>query len=366
MSRTDTERCIYKVSATMRDVKPEAYRPRMALIGLHNRSANPKVAKDGAGTSNDPGLREKSHDDLIMGSAKFTADVKQDLMLLENQLPYFIFDRLFGSYTESLDIKGTVEQFILKFFSLERTRKTNFRHFTDMFRCVYEESLEITPTLNDLSAKAIVKMENADNLSRAGVKFKTFSQMENSESDRPHHGNQQPLESISIRKETDDDYSLRVVFNRGCLVMSYFRAAEDSEIILRNVIAFEQSHAAVKPFTSNYINFLNFLITTEKDVEVLTEEGVLRSGMGSPRLVVEMVNNLNRGLKAPENSQYHNIAINLRAHYKSRRKRCWATLSKVYFSDLLTGTATFAAVFLLFLTLVGTVASVIQACKSFK
>lgn len=55
MSRTNPERCIYRVSDTMRDVKPEAYRPRMALIGLRNRSANPGVAKDGAGTSNDPG-----------------------------------------------------------------------------------------------------------------------------------------------------------------------------------------------------------------------------------------------------------------------------------------------------------------------
>uniref|UniRef100_A0A1J3JJX0 UPF0481 protein n=1 Tax=Noccaea caerulescens TaxID=107243 RepID=A0A1J3JJX0_NOCCA len=352
MSRTNPERCIYRVSDTMRDVKPEAYRPRMALIGLRNRSANPGVAKDGAGTSNDPGLtnqtkrkyvkvethkkiyldsfkqrvgpkaikkmkkiieaeeqnirgsyaestdwvspesfvdhiledsifimefiirlREKSHDDLITGSAKNTADVKHDLILLENQLPYFIFDQLFGSYTESLDIEGTVEQFILKFFSLERTKKTNFRHFTYMFRCVYEESLEITPTLNDLSAEAIVKMENADSLSLVGVKFKTFSQMENSERDRSHHGTEQPLESIYIRKETDDDYSLRVVFDRDCLVMSCFRAAEDSETILRNVIAFEQCHADVKPFTSNYINFLNFLITTKKDVKVLTAEG---------------------------------------------------------------------------------------------
>ncbi|WZZ31342.1 hypothetical protein YC2023_014743 [Brassica napus] len=58
--------------------------------------------------------------------------------------------------------------------------------------------------------------------------------------------------------------------------------------------------------------------------------------------------------------------MNLKAHYKSRRNRYWATLSKVYFPDLLTGTATCAAVFLLFLTLIGTVASVIQAYKSFE
>lgn len=56
------------------------------------------------------------------------------------------------------------------------------------------------------------------------------------------------------------DYSLHVAaFNKGCLVMSSFRAAEDSYTILRNIIAFEHFHAAVKPFTSNYIKFINIL-----------------------------------------------------------------------------------------------------------
>ncbi|CAN6840870.1 unnamed protein product [Brassica oleracea] len=246
-------------------------------------------------------------------------------------------------------------------------KKTNFRHFTDMFRYVYEESLEETPNLNDLIGEAIGEMANADNLSHAGVKFKTSNQLKSSERDRSHRGNLQPMKSISIRKETDD-YSLHVAFKEGCLVMSSFLADEASETILRNVIAFEQSHGAVKPFTSNYINFINLIIiiTNERDVEVLTAEGVLRNRMGSPNLVVQMIHDLNRGLKKPTSSQYRSIAMNLKAHYKSRRNRCWATLSKVYFPDLLTGTATCAAVFLLFLTLVGTVASVIQAYQSFE
>ncbi|KAF3539632.1 hypothetical protein F2Q69_00019233 [Brassica cretica] len=43
-----------------------------------------------------------------------------------------------------------------------------------MFRYVYEESLEETPNLNDLTGEAIGEMANADNLSHAGVKFKLY------------------------------------------------------------------------------------------------------------------------------------------------------------------------------------------------
>lgn len=112
---------------------------------------------------------QNSHD-----KSKQTEDVKRDLMLLENQLPYFIFKKLFGSHMETLGLKETVEEFILNFFSLKIKKQTNFRHFTDMFRYVYEESLEKTPNLNDLTGEVIRGMANADNLSRAGVTFKVL------------------------------------------------------------------------------------------------------------------------------------------------------------------------------------------------
>nr|VDD20503.1 unnamed protein product [Brassica oleracea] len=56
----DPEHCIYIVSKSIRDVKPQAYRPQVVLIGLHNRSIKPNVAKDGAGTSSDQGQTNKT------------------------------------------------------------------------------------------------------------------------------------------------------------------------------------------------------------------------------------------------------------------------------------------------------------------
>lgn len=106
--------------------------------------------------------------------------------------------------------------------------------------------------------------------------FQTFNQRNSFKRERFHRrhysANQQPLETISIGKEADD-YSLNVAFKKGCLVMSSFRVAEDSDTILRNVIAYEQCHATITPFTSNYIHFINFLITTDRDVEILAAEG---------------------------------------------------------------------------------------------
>lgn len=54
VSRMDPGHCIYKVSKSIRNVKPQAYRPQVVLIGLHNRSIK-QTANDGAGTSSDQG-----------------------------------------------------------------------------------------------------------------------------------------------------------------------------------------------------------------------------------------------------------------------------------------------------------------------
>ena len=68
-------------------------------------------------------------------------------------------------------------------------------------------------------------------------------------------------------------FTLCVKFKKGRLVMPSFHANEQSDMILRNVIAFEQCHVSLTPFTTNYKHFLNFLITSDRDVEILSEEG---------------------------------------------------------------------------------------------
>lgn len=115
-----------------------------------------------------------SSESLIVKHPIDSSRVIADLMLLENQLPYFILDRLFSPHLKTLGIYETLDRVILELFSLHTKvkRNTTFKHFTDMFRCAYEESLDKTPRLTDLSGPAIAEMQNASNLSRVGVEFK--------------------------------------------------------------------------------------------------------------------------------------------------------------------------------------------------
>lgn len=60
---------------------------------------------------------------------------------------------------------------------------------------------------------------------------------------------------------------------------------------------------------------------------------------------------------------YYDIAERLNKYYDNRLNRSLATLRRIYFKDLWTGTATIAAVIILVLTLIGTVTSVLQVTQ---
>ncbi|CAE5963084.1 unnamed protein product [Arabidopsis arenosa] len=202
-----------------------------------------------------------------------------------------------------------------------------------MYRCVYEKSLGNNPRG---SKRVTEDMYNVDRLSRSGVKF----------------------------NKVEGEYSIAVSFNKGVLSMPCFPADESSDVILRNVIAYEQCHDPRNAFTSEYIDLMNFLVTTNKDVEILTTSGAISNDIGRPSLVVEMINKLGEGVLTPIDTVYHDTVRELNTHCNSCGNNCCATLKRVYFSDLWTGTATAVAGLLLLLTLAATIASIYQAVKA--
>lgn len=96
---------------------------------------------------------------------------------------------------------------------------------------------------------------------------------------------------------------------------------------------------------------------------VLDLLGIIKNWIGHQGSVAEMVNKLSLGV-VEVGSYYSDIAVEVNAHYANPVNRSRAVLTRVYFGDLWTGTATVAATFLLLMTLVQTVASIIQVLQN--
>ncbi|KAL0720491.1 hypothetical protein Bca4012_035090 [Brassica carinata] len=80
------------------------------------------------------------------------------------------------------------------------------------------------------------------------------------------------------------------------------------------------------------------LIETENDVDLLVNKGIIKNCLGRKGSIAEMVNRLSLEI-VDEGCHYYDISESLSNHYENSFNRSVATLRRVYFKDLWTGTA---------------------------
>ncbi|KAF3582711.1 hypothetical protein DY000_02028735 [Brassica cretica] len=271
------------------------------------------------------------NEDILFDVPCHITPILEDLILLENQLPYALLENLFEPFLFQFRFEETLRDIILRVFRFEGKLKKDvkFRHFTDLFRRVRVATLGLPEeqAARAEQPKIIKSLYNADKLDSAGVEFANVGE--------------------------ENDLSLVIVFKGGVLTMPCFTVEENTERVMRNMMALEQCHYPLSAYVPNISSHF-----TSKDVIKKN-----KNWLGHQGSVAEMVNKLCLEL-VDFGSYYQPIAEKLKKHYNSSLHRSVATLRRVYFKDIWTGTATVAAVVLLVLTLVQTVASVLQVTQS--
>ncbi|ESQ37461.1 hypothetical protein EUTSA_v10003109mg [Eutrema salsugineum] len=198
--------------------------------------------------------------EMIMHDAVFILELmlRRDLILLENQLPYFILEKLFDPILSLLRYQTFHELTIQHFeFQGKKGSDSKFRHFTDLTRCV---RVVTVPEHAFGRFKPMYQLYNADKLYSRGVKFKVV---------------ENPL-------------SVLVTFDKGVLKIPYFVADDDAEITIRNIMALEQCPYPFNAHVCNYIMFLDYLIDTGKDVDLLVEKDIITNCIGDNGAVAKM------------------------------------------------------------------------------
>ncbi|CAA7024494.1 unnamed protein product [Microthlaspi erraticum] len=269
--------------------------------------------------------------------------VRRDLGLLENQLPYFLLDKLFEPIIHTLFHRDdiTFRRLVIHFFYYINKigDDSTFKHFTDLSRCVLVETLPG----KYITHKKILELNekyHAYKLYKGGVTFNAVDD-----------------EKFSLAV-----LSMDVEFKNGCLNIPCFYVDGHSEMKLRNIMALEQCHYPYKTHVCDYIFFMDSLIDTEEDVALLVEKGIIKHFLGDIGSVATMVNKLSWGV-VNFGSYYSVIAKDVNSYYKSSWTKSRAVLKSVYFSNPWRGTATVTAALLLLLTLIQTVTSVMQVLQ---
>ncbi|KAG2288023.1 hypothetical protein Bca52824_047627 [Brassica carinata] len=195
--------------------------------------------------------------DPLMDRGCFVNTLFEDLIFLENQLPYFILEKLFDQIVQRiLPQKSKIGD------------DSKFRHFTDLQRCVRVETLPNHDVC--IHKQHIQHAYNADKLKRRGVQFEAIG----------------------------EQFSLNVRFENGCLMMSRLMVDDRLEMTLRNIMALEQCYYPLNAHVCSYILFIDRLIHTKKAADLLVEKGIIKNRTRKRHPVKQMVNKLRSGIAA--------------------------------------------------------------------
>jgi hypothetical protein len=268
-------------------------------------------------------------DDPIFSKACMLQFLYHDLILLENQVPWMVIERLFN-LTSSHHDELPLINLVLKFMNTDllsariqwqlRFNIQGIKHFVDLFRKLSTSSLEEMKEQEGWES-----LPSATSLVEAGIK-------------------------LEVGKS---DNLLDVKFSdHGVLEIPQLVIHDVTETVFRNLISYEQCQPNVPQRITSYAMFLDSLINTAKDMDILCKKQIIRNSL-NPEDAANIFNKLYHDTYV-KNYYYHDICKNVNKFCDRRWPRYRALLLHDYFSSPWSLLSTLAAIILLILTLVQT------------
>ncbi|XP_039780774.1 putative UPF0481 protein At3g02645 [Panicum virgatum] len=93
----------------------------------------------------------------------------------------------------------------------------------------------------------------------------------------------------------------------------------NSEVVLRNLVAYEASAAAGPLVLARYVELMNGIVDTEEDARVLRESGVILNHLRSDREVAELWNGMTRSVRLTRVPALDRVIDDLNRHHGG----CW-------------------------------------------
>ncbi|XP_062102891.1 UPF0481 protein At3g47200-like [Humulus lupulus] len=212
-------------------------------------------------------LRKKSYSNLreendpIFSMSCMLQFLHHDLILLENQIPWFVLEILFDlTKTTSLDTKPLVE-LVIDFFgtifsttpmSIQPLLSLNPNHASKHILDLLRNLLVSNSNKRKQKSLAWKPMLSAEQLKDSGIQF---------------------------RKDLASESVLDIKFckNKGILSIPTLLVQETTKTVFRNLISLEQCCPNYEPIVTSYAVLLDNLINTNTDLQILIKSGAIIS-----------------------------------------------------------------------------------------
>ncbi|PON56010.1 hypothetical protein TorRG33x02_297760 [Trema orientale] len=283
-------------------------------------------------------------DDPIFSMAWIVPFFYRDLLRLENQIPFFVLERLFEISSRKLSDSShhpSLSLLALRFFdhAMQRAdgaieklhRDLRPRHLLDLMRRSLIPPSHPEPRGRRSAPSHIIHC--VSKLRRAGIKLA-----------RARGGGAE-----------EEDSFLCVGFRRGVLSMAPITIDDFTTSFLLNCVAFEQCHGSCTKHFTTYATLLDCLVNTYRDVEHLSDRNIVENFYGNDGEVARFINNLGRDVAFDIDACYlADLFDDVNHYYKNSWHVQWAGFKYTYFDTPWSFISALAALILLLLTVAQT------------
>ncbi|KAL9386532.1 hypothetical protein Peur_019656 [Populus x canadensis] len=285
--------------------------------------------------NNIPGV--SGEDDPVFEVPWILSCVETDTMLLENQLPFFVLQKLFTktSGQNEKDFFGMALKFCKQIFrglGNHRILDNGCNHLLDMLYHAGYQPPDSTESPKDNDWYFI---RNAKELQEAGIKFKK--------------------REGSTRLLFDVDF-----LENGTIEIPCLKIDDRTESLFRNLVTYEQCSRRKHLYVTDYITLMDCLINNQEDVQILRHSEIIENGLGDDGKVCILFNNLGKNvIHSRRHHFYYNKVFDGAKEHCNRKRNIWmAKLKHDYFNSPWALLSFLAAVALLLFTLAQTVFTV--------
>ncbi|KAI3861272.1 hypothetical protein MKX03_017403 [Papaver bracteatum] len=285
------------------------------------------------------------------GNLYVIADIRRDMLMLENQLPMLLLKILLGAVLPTQkeeDIESHLNMTILNFCIISEDPiffRDNqfFLHVIDLYKkCITSPVRSAGTSKKRIERKLdadIISRRSAMNLHHTGIKFTTgYTDMLND-----------------------------ICFRGNILRLPVMVIDDNTESTLLNLMAFERLHVDAGGEVTSYVCFMSNLINSPDDVEILSSNRLLHNFIGSNKAVVKWFKEMKHNITPDPDSRLQNIVQQQLDEHCRIKWRMWrAYLSRTYFTNPWALVSFFSAVLLLALAIFQTLYTIYPYYKPTK
>ncbi|GKV50159.1 hypothetical protein SLEP1_g56872 [Rubroshorea leprosula] len=282
-------------------------------------------------------LLDRNMDEYVFRLEPTFPGILHDLILFENQLPFFVLWELFG-IMRAYERKNYV-QLLLRLFRSEipglrvdvaydNTSIESVKHLLDLVHWNWLPSREGRKDDSRASKDGNWPLiRSATELKEAGIRF----------------------------KKGKGNSFFDIMFRNGVLEIPMIKVTDTTERLYRNVIVCEQFEKEIPKYFTEFTLFMDCLINSGKDVELLCHCGIIENMLGNDEAVATVFNRIGDNVIVGVSSEFYaRLCHDVNEHYNALWNKRMASLRHNYFNTPWALISFLAAAFLLLLTLLQT------------